>query len=162
MDLNTGLFLPECPLLCFFRFNTLRQRWIQVKILKKHQICGNSIKPAGEKQATNLQKRFLELGYCIKWVRSLSESQVAGQQPDLQPTNNTSHLCSPLSVSLCVSLSDGHHSGDPWSSSSSSMSQQGYHGSMLGGGNSAHGPAQSSSYCGIHPHDRLVSRIVKW
>uniref|UniRef100_A0A7N6B6U9 Transcription factor 4 n=1 Tax=Anabas testudineus TaxID=64144 RepID=A0A7N6B6U9_ANATE len=45
--------------------------------------------------------------------------------------------------------------GDPWSSSSSSMSQQGYHGSMLGGGNSAHGPTQSSSYCGIHPHDRL-------
>ncbi|XP_076614270.1 transcription factor 4 isoform X12 [Chaetodon auriga] len=52
-------------------------------------------------------------------------------------------------------MPDGHHSGDPWSSSSSSMSQQGYHGSMLGGGNSAHGPAQSSSYCGIHPHDRL-------
>uniref|UniRef100_A0A672GS35 Transcription factor 4 n=1 Tax=Salarias fasciatus TaxID=181472 RepID=A0A672GS35_SALFA len=51
--------------------------------------------------------------------------------------------------------SDGHHSGDPWSSSSSSMSQQGYHGSMLGGGNSSHGPTQSSSYCGIHPHDRL-------
>ncbi|XP_060918013.1 transcription factor 4-like isoform X2 [Labrus mixtus] len=52
-------------------------------------------------------------------------------------------------------MPDGHHSGDPWSSSSSSMSQQGYHGSMLGGGNSAHGPSQSSSYCGIHPHDRL-------
>uniref|UniRef100_A0A3B4YJN2 Transcription factor 4 n=1 Tax=Seriola lalandi dorsalis TaxID=1841481 RepID=A0A3B4YJN2_SERLL len=51
-------------------------------------------------------------------------------------------------------MPDGH-SGDPWSSSSSSMSQQGYHGSMLGGGNSSHGPAQSSSYCGIHPHDRL-------
>uniref|UniRef100_A0A671VNC2 Transcription factor 4 n=1 Tax=Sparus aurata TaxID=8175 RepID=A0A671VNC2_SPAAU len=45
--------------------------------------------------------------------------------------------------------------GDPWSSSSSSMTQQGYHSSMLAGGNSAHGPAQSSSYCGIHPHDRL-------
>ncbi|XP_074547248.1 transcription factor 4 isoform X9 [Halichoeres trimaculatus] len=52
-------------------------------------------------------------------------------------------------------MPDGHHSGDPWSSSSSSMSQQGYHGSMLGGGNSSHGPSQSSSYCGIHPHDRL-------
>ncbi|XP_075885387.1 transcription factor 4 isoform X5 [Nelusetta ayraudi] len=52
-------------------------------------------------------------------------------------------------------MPDGHHSGDPWSSSSSSMSQQGYHGSMLGGGNSTHGPTQSSSYCGIHPHDRL-------
>uniref|UniRef100_A0A672GX57 Transcription factor 4 n=1 Tax=Salarias fasciatus TaxID=181472 RepID=A0A672GX57_SALFA len=52
-------------------------------------------------------------------------------------------------------MPDGHHSGDPWSSSSSSMSQQGYHGSMLGGGNSSHGPTQSSSYCGIHPHDRL-------
>ncbi|XP_038143094.1 transcription factor 4-like isoform X5 [Cyprinodon tularosa] len=50
---------------------------------------------------------------------------------------------------------DGHHSGDPWSSSGSTMSQQGYHSSMLGGGNSAHGPAQGSSYCGIHPHDRL-------
>ncbi|XP_033981687.1 transcription factor 4-like isoform X3 [Trematomus bernacchii] len=57
-------------------------------------------------------------------------------------------------------MPDGHHSGDPWSSSSSSMPQQGYHGSMLGGGNSAHGPSQSSSYCGIHPHDRLVSRAV--
>lgn len=65
-------------------------------------------------------------------------------------------------IFLSVSpLSDGHHSGDPWSSSSSSMSQQGYHGSMLGGGNSAHGTAQSSSYCGIHPHDRLVSRTVR-
>ncbi|XP_014900936.1 transcription factor 4 isoform X4 [Poecilia latipinna] len=52
-------------------------------------------------------------------------------------------------------MPDGHHSGDPWSSSSSSMSQQGYHSSMLGGGNSAHSAAQSSSYCGIHPHDRL-------
>ncbi|XP_036973120.1 transcription factor 4-like isoform X6 [Acanthopagrus latus] len=52
-------------------------------------------------------------------------------------------------------MPDGHHSGDPWSSSSSSMTQQGYHSSMLGGGNSTHGPAQSSSYCGIHPHDRL-------
>ncbi|XP_047426650.1 transcription factor 4-like isoform X4 [Mugil cephalus] len=52
-------------------------------------------------------------------------------------------------------MPDGHHSGDPWSSSSSSMSQQGYHSSMLAGGNSTHGPAQSSSYCGIHPHDRL-------
>ncbi|XP_069369770.1 transcription factor 4 isoform X9 [Paralichthys olivaceus] len=51
-------------------------------------------------------------------------------------------------------MPDGH-SGDHWSSSSSSMGQQVYHGSMLGGGNSAHGPAQSSSYCGIHPHDRL-------
>ena len=70
-------------------------------------------------------------------------------------------LHSPSSLYVCMSLylplPDGHHSGDPWSSSSSSMSQQGYHGSMLGGGNSAHGPAQSSSYCGIHPHDRLVS-----
>ncbi|KAM4635266.1 LOW QUALITY PROTEIN: transcription factor 4 [Polymixia lowei] len=52
-------------------------------------------------------------------------------------------------------MPDGHHSGDPWNSSSSSIGQQGYHGSMLGGGNSGHGPAQSSSYCGIHPHDRL-------
>lgn len=29
---------------------------------------------------------------------------------------------------------------------------------MLAGGNSAHSSTQSSSYCGIHPHDRLVSR----
>ncbi|XP_037835256.1 transcription factor 4 isoform X8 [Kryptolebias marmoratus] len=63
----------------------------------------------------------------------------------------------PQSASFSSSffMPDGHHSGDPWSNSSSSMSQQGYHGSMLGGGNSAHGPPQSSSYCGIHPHDRL-------
>uniref|UniRef100_A0A3Q2DMW8 Transcription factor 4 n=1 Tax=Cyprinodon variegatus TaxID=28743 RepID=A0A3Q2DMW8_CYPVA len=58
-------------------------------------------------------------------------------------------------VFLSVPPADGHHSGDPWSSSGSTMSQQGYHSSMLGGGNSAHGPAQGSSYCGIHPHDRL-------
>ncbi|XP_062269175.1 transcription factor 4-like isoform X4 [Platichthys flesus] len=51
-------------------------------------------------------------------------------------------------------MPDGH-SGDHWSSSSGGMGQQGYHGSMLGAGNSAHGPSQSSSYCGIHPHDRL-------
>ncbi|XP_077478358.1 transcription factor 4 isoform X2 [Stigmatopora argus] len=52
-------------------------------------------------------------------------------------------------------MPDGHHSGDPWSSSSSNVNQQGYHGSLLGGGNSGHGPSQSSSYCGVHPHDRL-------
>ncbi|XP_045072462.1 transcription factor 4 isoform X7 [Coregonus clupeaformis] len=47
-------------------------------------------------------------------------------------------------------MSDGHHSADPWSSSSS-MNQPGYSGML---GNSSHGP-QSSSYCGTHPHDRL-------
>lgn len=47
-------------------------------------------------------------------------------------------------------MPDGHHSTDPWSSSSS-MNQPGYS-SMLG--NSSHGP-QSSSYCGLHPHERL-------
>ncbi|KAI7795588.1 Tcf4 [Triplophysa rosa] len=47
-------------------------------------------------------------------------------------------------------MPDGHHSSDPWSSSGS-MNQSGYN-SMLG--NSAHA-SQSSSYCGIHPHDRL-------
>lgn len=62
---------------------------------------------------------------------------------------------------MCLFSSDGH-SGDPWSSSSTSMSQQGYHSSMLSGGNSAHGAAQSSSYCGIHPHDRLVSTAVSY
>ncbi|KAL0963238.1 hypothetical protein UPYG_G00351550 [Umbra pygmaea] len=49
-------------------------------------------------------------------------------------------------------MPDGHHSADPWSSSSG-MNQPGYSGML---GNSSHGP-QSSSYCGshIHPHDRL-------
>ncbi|KAM9138733.1 transcription factor 4 isoform 12-T15 [Pangshura tecta] len=47
-------------------------------------------------------------------------------------------------------MQDGHHSGDPWSSSSG-MNQPGY-GGMLG--NSSHIP-QSSSYCSLHPHDRL-------
>ncbi|KAK6316491.1 hypothetical protein J4Q44_G00140150 [Coregonus suidteri] len=48
-------------------------------------------------------------------------------------------------------MSDGHHSADPWSSSSG-MNQPGYSGML---GNSSHGP-QSSSYCGTHPHDRLL------
>eukprot|EP00076_Gallus_gallus_P014152 XP_015132871.1 transcription factor 4 isoform X5 [Gallus gallus] len=48
-------------------------------------------------------------------------------------------------------MQDGHHSGDPWSSSSG-MNQSGY-GGMLG--NSSHLP-QSGSYCSLHPHDRLV------
>lgn len=53
-------------------------------------------------------------------------------------------------------MPDGHHSSDPWNSSSSSMSQHGgYHGNMHGGSTSGHTPTQSSSYCGIHPHDRL-------
>uniref|UniRef100_A0A8C5LVX1 Transcription factor 4 n=1 Tax=Leptobrachium leishanense TaxID=445787 RepID=A0A8C5LVX1_9ANUR len=47
-------------------------------------------------------------------------------------------------------MQDGHHSSDPWSSSSG-MNQASY-GGMLG--NSSHMP-QSSSYCNIHPHDRL-------
>uniref|UniRef100_A0A6Q2Y1E1 Transcription factor 4 n=1 Tax=Esox lucius TaxID=8010 RepID=A0A6Q2Y1E1_ESOLU len=49
-------------------------------------------------------------------------------------------------------MPDGHHSADPWSSSSG-MNQPGYSGML---GNSTHGP-QSSSYCGshLHPHDRL-------
>ncbi|XP_048662132.1 transcription factor 4 isoform X9 [Marmota monax] len=47
-------------------------------------------------------------------------------------------------------MQDGHHSSDPWSSSSG-MSQPGY-GGMLG--NSSHIP-QSSSYCSLHPHERL-------
>ncbi|XP_067231183.1 transcription factor 4-like isoform X5 [Chanodichthys erythropterus] len=47
-------------------------------------------------------------------------------------------------------MPDGHHSTDPWSSSGS-MNQPGYN-SMLG--NSTHS-AQSSSYCGLHPHERL-------
>lgn len=96
---------------------------------------------------------FLTTGYCVKWVRLLNSMFDSWEKP----TYCTSHIPLSLSPSLRLS-SDGHHSGDPWSSSSSSMTQQGYHSSMLGGGNSAHGPAQSSSYCGIHPHDRLVSR----
>ncbi|XP_062868339.1 transcription factor 4-like isoform X4 [Trichomycterus rosablanca] len=47
-------------------------------------------------------------------------------------------------------MPDGHHSSDPWSSSSG-MNQAGYSGML---GNSSHGP-QSSSYCGLHPHERL-------
>ncbi|XP_036444167.1 transcription factor 4-like isoform X11 [Colossoma macropomum] len=47
-------------------------------------------------------------------------------------------------------MPDGHHSTDLWSSSSS-MNQPSYSGML---GNSSHGP-QSSSYCGLHPHERL-------
>lgn len=47
-------------------------------------------------------------------------------------------------------MQDGHHSSDPWSSSSG-MNQPGY-GGMLG--SSSHIP-QSSSYCSLHPHERL-------
>ncbi|XP_066567033.1 transcription factor 4 isoform X3 [Amia ocellicauda] len=47
-------------------------------------------------------------------------------------------------------MPDGHHSTDPWSSSSG-MNQPGYSGML---GNSSHGP-QTSSYCGLHPHERL-------
>ncbi|XP_040276972.1 transcription factor 4 isoform X8 [Bufo bufo] len=46
-------------------------------------------------------------------------------------------------------MQDGHHSSDPWSSSG--MNQASY-GGMLG--NSSHIP-QSTSYCNLHPHDRL-------
>ncbi|XP_061211148.1 transcription factor 4-like, partial [Neopsephotus bourkii] len=48
-------------------------------------------------------------------------------------------------------MQDGHHHGsDPWSSSSG-MNQPGYGGIL---GNSSHIP-QSSSYCSLHPHERL-------
>ncbi|XP_065517157.1 transcription factor 4 isoform X11 [Lathamus discolor] len=47
-------------------------------------------------------------------------------------------------------MQDGHHGSDPWSSSSG-MNQPGY-GGMLG--SSSHIP-QSSSYCSLHPHERL-------
>nr|BAB33056.1 hypothetical protein [Macaca fascicularis] len=47
-------------------------------------------------------------------------------------------------------MQDGHHSSDPWSSSSG-MNQPGYAGVL---GNSSHIP-QSSSYCSLHPHERL-------
>ncbi|KAM6985892.1 transcription factor 4 isoform 3-T3 [Aplochiton taeniatus] len=50
-------------------------------------------------------------------------------------------------------MPDGHHSGDPWSSSSSSMNQAAGYSSMLA--NPSHGPQGGGSYCGIHPHDRL-------
>ncbi|XP_041091555.1 transcription factor 4-like isoform X10 [Polyodon spathula] len=46
-------------------------------------------------------------------------------------------------------MPDGHHSTDPWSSSSG-MNQPGYSGML---GNSSHVP-QTSSYCGLHPHER--------
>ncbi|KAM9508632.1 transcription factor 4 [Guaruba guarouba] len=48
-------------------------------------------------------------------------------------------------------MQDGHGSGDPWSASGG-MSQPGY-GGMLSG--SSHLP-QSSSYCSLHPHERLT------
>ncbi|XP_012685468.1 transcription factor 4 isoform X3 [Clupea harengus] len=47
-------------------------------------------------------------------------------------------------------MPDGHHSTDPWSSSSG-MNQPGYSGML---GNSSHS-SQGGSYCGLHPHDRL-------
>ncbi|XP_023667411.1 transcription factor 4 isoform X8 [Paramormyrops kingsleyae] len=47
-------------------------------------------------------------------------------------------------------MPDGHHSTDPWSSPSG-MSQTSYSGMLA---NSSHG-SQSSSYCGLHPHERL-------
>ncbi|XP_048397346.1 transcription factor 4-like isoform X7 [Stegostoma tigrinum] len=47
-------------------------------------------------------------------------------------------------------MQDGHHNSDPWTSSGG-MNQPGY-GGMLG--NSSHAP-QSSSYCSLHPHERL-------
>ncbi|XP_041877435.1 transcription factor 4, partial [Corvus kubaryi] len=47
-------------------------------------------------------------------------------------------------------MQDGHHGSDPWSSSSG-MNQAGY-GGMLGG--SSH-LGQASSYCSLHPHERL-------
>ncbi|XP_058851310.1 transcription factor 4 isoform X13 [Acipenser ruthenus] len=46
-------------------------------------------------------------------------------------------------------MPDGHHSTDPWSSSSG-MNQPGYSGMPV---NSSHIP-QTSSYCGLHPHER--------
>ncbi|KAG8599160.1 hypothetical protein GDO81_002906 [Engystomops pustulosus] len=52
-------------------------------------------------------------------------------------------------------MQDGHHSSDPWSSSG--MNQASY-GGMLG--NSSHIP-QSSSYCNLHPHDRLKRSILE-
>uniref|UniRef100_A0AAQ4R456 Transcription factor 4 n=1 Tax=Gasterosteus aculeatus aculeatus TaxID=481459 RepID=A0AAQ4R456_GASAC len=54
-----------------------------------------------------------------------------------------------------ASTADYNRDSPGYPSSNSSMGQQGYHGSMLGGGNSSHAASQSSSYCGIHPHDRL-------
>ncbi|KAL2099668.1 hypothetical protein ACEWY4_004062 [Coilia grayii] len=47
-------------------------------------------------------------------------------------------------------MPDGHHSTDHWSSSSG-MNQPGYSGML---GNSSHS-SQGSSYCGLHPHERL-------
>lgn len=54
-----------------------------------------------------------------------------------------------------VRFTDGHHSSDPWNSSSG-MNPPGY-GGMLA--NSSHLP-QSSSYCTLHPHDRLVRLLI--
>ncbi|XP_059703764.1 transcription factor 4 isoform X7 [Haemorhous mexicanus] len=55
-------------------------------------------------------------------------------------------------------MQDGHHSSDPWSSSSG-MSQAGYS-AMLGNSSHSH-LGQAGSYCSLHPHDRLVRNPPK-
>ncbi|KAJ8415624.1 hypothetical protein AAFF_G00426040 [Aldrovandia affinis] len=69
-------------------------------------------------------------------------NQDSPSYPSPKPPNNT--------FPTSFYMPDGHHSADPWSTSSG-MNQSGY-GAMLG--NSPHGP-QSSRYCGLHPQDRL-------
>ncbi|XP_062898725.1 transcription factor 4-like isoform X12 [Mobula hypostoma] len=54
------------------------------------------------------------------------------------------------SFSSSFFMQDGHHNSDPWSSSGG-MNQPGYGGMLV---NSSHVP-QSSSYCSLHPQDRL-------
>ncbi|XP_006732256.1 transcription factor 4 [Leptonychotes weddellii] len=69
----------------------------------------------------------------------------------LYQAKTPSQLFLSLDLSLYkVCVGNGHHSSDPWSSSSG-MNQPGY-GGMLG--SSSHIP-QSSSYCSLHPHERL-------
>ncbi|KAB1256374.1 Transcription factor 4, partial [Camelus dromedarius] len=77
------------------------------------------------------------------------------QQPALSPAPSSckfykARLTASEKSWFSLSFTDGHHSSDPWSSSSG-MNQPGY-GGMLG--NSSHIP-QSSSYCSLHPHERL-------
>ncbi|KAB0377775.1 hypothetical protein FD755_009353 [Muntiacus reevesi] len=83
--------------------------------------------------------------YCAVYAPSASTADYNRDSPGY-PSSKPAASTFPSSFFM----QDGHHSSDPWSSSSG-MNQPGY-GGMLG--NSSHIP-QSSSYCSLHPHERL-------
>nr|XP_033789983.1 transcription factor 4 isoform X10 [Geotrypetes seraphini] len=83
--------------------------------------------------------------YCAVYAPSASTADYNRDSPGY-PSSKPAASTFPSSFFM----QDGHHSNDPWSSSSG-INQPGY-GGMLG--NSSHIP-QSSSYCSLHPHDRL-------